>query len=241
VSSNSKPLSDILITLQQTSLHTVTVTRYYAVPGGLFDIVGLCSSFGCWHQQLSLPRRPVVRRHAVALPCQRRQSSPPSPQSKRTRHGEALQAAISTCMSSIPFSTQLSKLILIVYACSATFLATLFLLLFGSCCIVVRSYMMRRRFRRHIQEMFLADGTGSTHARCRCRKRRPKFYDRWIVPAAGSSWADIMVCNFFSCFSSLFFFFLESIKITPILSQPLSLRVVFWQTFFKIRRNETRA
>ncbi|KAF5360928.1 hypothetical protein D9756_004733 [Leucocoprinus leucothites] len=74
----------------------------------------------------------------------------------------------------------------------ATFLATLFLLLIGSCCIVVRSYVMRRRMRRHIRELLAAEGLGTTPQRCKCRKRRPKFYDRWITPAAGTSWADIM-------------------------------------------------
>ncbi|KAF9454716.1 hypothetical protein P691DRAFT_191903 [Macrolepiota fuliginosa MF-IS2] len=74
----------------------------------------------------------------------------------------------------------------------ATFLATLFLLLFGSCCIVIRSYMMRRRYRRHLQDIFAAENPGGPHGRCKCRKRRPKFHDRWIARAGSPNWGDIM-------------------------------------------------
>ncbi|KXN88240.1 hypothetical protein AN958_07699 [Leucoagaricus sp. SymC.cos] len=88
----------------------------------------------------------------------------------------------------------------------ATFLVTLFLLLIGSCCIVIRSYVLRRRVRRHIRNLLTADGLGTTPPRCRCRKRRPKFHDRWIAPAVGVNWGDIM---------------------------PLSLRVVFGKRSWK--------
>ncbi|KAJ3554843.1 hypothetical protein NP233_g12338 [Leucocoprinus birnbaumii] len=51
---------------------------------------------------------------------------------------------------------------------------------------------MRRRMRRHIRELLAAEGLGAAPQRCKCRKRRPKFHDRWITPAPGSSWAEIM-------------------------------------------------
>ncbi|KAF9543305.1 hypothetical protein CPC08DRAFT_430371 [Agrocybe pediades] len=79
-----------------------------------------------------------------------------------------------------------------------TFLATLFLLLFVSCAIVLRSYILRRRYQRRLDEamasgMFLAPRTAGSK-----RKRlgpKPKLYDTWLAPTAsggGVSWSDIM-------------------------------------------------
>ncbi|KAF7768205.1 hypothetical protein Agabi119p4_7448 [Agaricus bisporus var. burnettii] len=73
----------------------------------------------------------------------------------------------------------------------ATFLTTLCLLLFGSCAILIRSIVLRRRLRRRLQGPFFADGMGTVHPPRR-RKRRPKFHTHWISPVVGSHWQDIM-------------------------------------------------
>ncbi|KAF8895399.1 hypothetical protein BD779DRAFT_1499310 [Infundibulicybe gibba] len=74
-----------------------------------------------------------------------------------------------------------------------TFLATLFLLLFVSCAIVLRSFILRRRYQRYISG--LVDDVVVTPRTQGSRKRRlgirPKFHDAWIENG-GPTWNDMM-------------------------------------------------
>ncbi|ETW81596.1 hypothetical protein HETIRDRAFT_173276 [Heterobasidion irregulare TC 32-1] len=77
-----------------------------------------------------------------------------------------------------------------------TFLATLFLLLFVSCAIILRSFILRRRFRRRVEEAILS-GAMVPNARGPMGHRRdfgekPRLWDSWIAPPAGDGWEDIM-------------------------------------------------
>ncbi|KAF5382482.1 hypothetical protein D9615_002993 [Tricholomella constricta] len=75
-----------------------------------------------------------------------------------------------------------------------TFLATLFLLLFISCTIVLRSFVIRRRFQRQMDEA-LAAGIILTPRAQGSRKRRyghkPKFFTSWVIQG-GVKWCDMM-------------------------------------------------
>ncbi|KAJ2919208.1 hypothetical protein MD484_g1213, partial [Candolleomyces efflorescens] len=66
-----------------------------------------------------------------------------------------------------------------------TFLATLFLLLFVSCAIVLRSYFLRRRYQRQVAHA-LAQGIVLTPRAPGSRKKRfgsrPHMYESWIAP-----------------------------------------------------------
>ncbi|KAF5311669.1 hypothetical protein D9611_009406 [Ephemerocybe angulata] len=66
-----------------------------------------------------------------------------------------------------------------------TFLATLFLLLFVSCAIVLRSYLLRRRYQRQIEHA-LAHGIVLAPRTPGSRKKRfgtrPHLYESWIAP-----------------------------------------------------------
>lgn len=75
-----------------------------------------------------------------------------------------------------------------------TFLATLFLLLFVSCAIVLRSYVMRRRLRRRIEEAHALGIVLTPRAQGSKRRRfgaKPKMFDVWISEG-GCKWNDIM-------------------------------------------------
>ena len=69
-----------------------------------------------------------------------------------------------------------------------TFVATLFLLLFVSCGIVLRSYILRRRYQRQIN-FALANGAIMTPRAPGSRRKRlgvrPRLYEAWIAPLYG--------------------------------------------------------
>ncbi|KAI0917154.1 hypothetical protein AcW1_007575 [Taiwanofungus camphoratus] len=76
-----------------------------------------------------------------------------------------------------------------------TFLATLFLLLFVSSAIVLRSFIVRRRFRRQIEEAIAAGvllpsqgGPGSR----RKLGEKPRLWDAVLVPSVDEKWENIM-------------------------------------------------
>ncbi|KAH9841550.1 uncharacterized protein C8Q71DRAFT_737601 [Rhodofomes roseus] len=77
-----------------------------------------------------------------------------------------------------------------------TFLATLFLLLFVSAAIVLRSFILRRRFRRRIEEA-LAAGVpltppwGGPPELFRILQR-PKLWDLFLRPASKDGWKDTL-------------------------------------------------
>ncbi|KAI0061717.1 hypothetical protein BV25DRAFT_742912 [Artomyces pyxidatus] len=78
-----------------------------------------------------------------------------------------------------------------------TFLATLFLLLFVSSAIILRSFVLRRRFRRRIEEAILAGVMTPNEAAHRGRRRnfgaKPKMWEAWVSPGGDAgSWASIM-------------------------------------------------
>ena len=78
-----------------------------------------------------------------------------------------------------------------------TFLATLFLLLFVSSAIILRSFVLRRRFRRRIEEAILA-GVVAPHHGARVRSRRvigekPKLWEARVAPATDDRWDAIIV------------------------------------------------
>ncbi|KAH6912918.1 hypothetical protein BKA70DRAFT_780040 [Coprinopsis sp. MPI-PUGE-AT-0042] len=71
-----------------------------------------------------------------------------------------------------------------------TFVATLFLLLFVSCGIVLRSYILRRRYQRQIN-FALANGAVITPRTPGSRRKRlgvrPRLYETWIAPLYGDT------------------------------------------------------
>ncbi|KAF9013502.1 hypothetical protein BDQ17DRAFT_608351 [Cyathus striatus] len=75
-----------------------------------------------------------------------------------------------------------------------TFLATLFLLLFVSCAIVLRSFILRRRYQRRLEEA-LAAGIILTPRSPGSKKKRfgakPKLFDAYLSDG-GEKWEDIM-------------------------------------------------
>lgn len=78
---------------------------------------------------------------------------------------------------------------------SITFLATLFLLLFISCAIVLRSYILRRRFQQQLDEAMAAGillAPRSPGSRKRRFGSKPKFHDAWLVQG-GEKWEQMMV------------------------------------------------
>ncbi|KAG5716719.1 hypothetical protein E4T56_gene16125 [Termitomyces sp. T112] len=76
-----------------------------------------------------------------------------------------------------------------------TFLATLFLLLFVSCAIVLRSFVLRRRYQQHLDEAYTAGIMLAPQAQG-SRKRRyghkPKLYTSWVAQGGGEKWMDMM-------------------------------------------------
>jgi len=77
-----------------------------------------------------------------------------------------------------------------------TFLATLFLLLFVSSAIILRSFVLRRRFRRRIEEAILA-GVIAPHQIGRTTRRRaigekPKLWEARVFPASDDGWDAII-------------------------------------------------
>ncbi|KAF8964370.1 hypothetical protein BDZ97DRAFT_1919057 [Flammula alnicola] len=75
-----------------------------------------------------------------------------------------------------------------------TFLATLFLLLFVSCAIVLRSYLLRRRYQRRLDEAMAAGMLLAPRTQGSKRKRfgaKPKIIDTWLSDG-GPVWDHIM-------------------------------------------------
>ncbi|THV05273.1 hypothetical protein K435DRAFT_773976 [Dendrothele bispora CBS 962.96] len=75
-----------------------------------------------------------------------------------------------------------------------TFLATLLVLLLISCSIVFRSFVLRRRYQRRLQEALASGGVLAPRTQGSHRKRfrtRPKFFDVWLSEG-GEIWEDIM-------------------------------------------------
>jgi hypothetical protein len=81
--------------------------------------------------------------------------------------------------------------------CRFTFLATLFLLLFVSSAIILRSFILRRRFRRRIEEAILAGVIPAPHTARVSRRRalgeKPKLWEARVYPAADDRWDTIAV------------------------------------------------
>ena len=78
-----------------------------------------------------------------------------------------------------------------------TFLATLFLLLFVSSAIILRSFILRRRFRQRIEEAILAgvivpNPTGRVNRR-RALGEKPKLWEARVFPADDDRWDSIVV------------------------------------------------
>ncbi|KAF9533282.1 hypothetical protein CPB83DRAFT_890380 [Crepidotus variabilis] len=74
-----------------------------------------------------------------------------------------------------------------------TFLATLFLLLFVSCAIVLRSYIFRRRYQRRLEEAMAAGMLLAPRAQGSKRKRfgsKPKMFDAWLTDG-GEIWDEM--------------------------------------------------
>ncbi|KAK7469161.1 hypothetical protein VKT23_003652 [Stygiomarasmius scandens] len=75
-----------------------------------------------------------------------------------------------------------------------TFLATLLVLLLISCSIVFRSFVLRRRYQRRLQEALASGGVLAPRTQGSHRKRfrtRPKFFDVWLSEG-GEVWEEIM-------------------------------------------------
>ena len=79
-----------------------------------------------------------------------------------------------------------------------TFLATLFLLLFVSAAIVLRSFILRRRFRRRIEEaiaagVYIPPPFGGTPPGPRRILERPKLWDIYLAPSSKEGWNETLV------------------------------------------------
>lgn len=79
-----------------------------------------------------------------------------------------------------------------------TFLATLFLLLFVSSAIILRSFILRRRFRQRIEEAILAgvmvpNQPGGRVSRRRALGEKPKLWETRVFPADDDGWDSIVV------------------------------------------------
>ncbi|RDB17916.1 hypothetical protein Hypma_000922 [Hypsizygus marmoreus] len=75
-----------------------------------------------------------------------------------------------------------------------TFLATLFLLLIISCSIVLRSYVLRRRFQRQLDVALAAGIILAPHTQGSRKRRfgaRPKFFTSWVAQG-GDKWNEMM-------------------------------------------------
>ncbi|KZT73799.1 hypothetical protein DAEQUDRAFT_761764 [Daedalea quercina L-15889] len=77
-----------------------------------------------------------------------------------------------------------------------TFLATLFLLLFVSAAIVLRSFIIRRRFRRRIEEaiaagVYIPPPFGSPPGLRRALER-PTLWDVFLMPASKDRWSETL-------------------------------------------------
>jgi hypothetical protein len=72
-----------------------------------------------------------------------------------------------------------------------TFLATLFLLLFVSFAIVLRSYILRSRFRRQLREAGIILDSRSRGTKKRRSSVIPKIFDIWLVQG-GETWEETM-------------------------------------------------
>lgn len=86
---------------------------------------------------------------------------------------------------------------------SFTFLATLFLLLFVSCAIILRSFILRRRFRQRVEAAILAGVLHPSHGiylgSLHNFGEKPKMWDTWVAGTGGkgrNAWRDIMVRYF---------------------------------------------
>jgi len=117
-----------------------------------------------------------------------------------------------------------------------TFLATLFLLLFVSSAIILRSFVLRRRFRRRIEEAILAGVIAPPHTRRTSRRRaigeKPKLWEARVAHASDDGWHAIIVRlrPHFSFPSSLFSsHHLSSRDLPP--SSPVSFERIFVLTF----------
>ncbi|KAH9049931.1 hypothetical protein EDB84DRAFT_1433454 [Lactarius hengduanensis] len=77
-----------------------------------------------------------------------------------------------------------------------TFLATLFLLLFVSSAIILRSFILRRRFRQRIEEAILAGVIVPNQAGRVSRRRalgeKPKLWEARVFPADDDRWDSIV-------------------------------------------------
>jgi hypothetical protein len=73
----------------------------------------------------------------------------------------------------------------------------LFLLLFVSSAIILRSFILRRRFRRRIEEAILAGvlppPTTGRVSRRRAIGEKPKLWEARVHPAANDRWETIVV------------------------------------------------
>ncbi|EPT05222.1 hypothetical protein FOMPIDRAFT_1045282 [Fomitopsis schrenkii] len=99
-------------------------------------------------------------------------------------------AASSTSATSSGGSPEPSSLYLF------TFLATLFLLLFVSAAIVLRSFILRRRFRRRIEEaiaagVYIPPPFGTPPGPCRILER-PKLWDVYLAPTSKKGWSETL-------------------------------------------------
>ncbi|EGN97997.1 hypothetical protein SERLA73DRAFT_182816 [Serpula lacrymans var. lacrymans S7.3] len=80
-----------------------------------------------------------------------------------------------------------------------TFLATLFVLLLISSAIILRSFVLRRRFRRRVEEAIAAGIYIDVAPRAAAGSRtfrvlgeKPKFYETWITPTNNQKWDGLM-------------------------------------------------
>lgn len=78
-----------------------------------------------------------------------------------------------------------------------TFLATLFLLLFVSAAIVLRSFILRRRFRRRIEEAIAAgvyiNPPFGTPPGPRRILEKPTLWDVYLTPTSKEGWSETLV------------------------------------------------
>jgi len=113
-------------------------------------------------------------------------------------HNSAVQIRVAQAISICTVYTSSRASSLSDLSTSVTFLATLFLLLFLSCAIILRSFILRRRYQRRLEEA-MAAGLVLTPRTPGSRQTRfgvkPKIFDSWFING-DEKWAEVQVSSF---------------------------------------------
>lgn len=123
------------------------------------------------------------------------QSPNPSPSDNSFQQQRNINQNSSSQLYLCVYTSPLVPHLLLTLSLSVTFLATLFLLLFVSCAIILRSYVLRRRYQRRLEEAVAAGLVLTPRAPSSRQARfgvKPKMFEFWFKNGA-EQWVDIQV------------------------------------------------